>query len=157
MKTEMAHWMRQLITVPLVACIFLSPASAQIGELTGMLTKQLGVSEEQAVGGAGALMNYVKQNLDAGKFGQVESALPDLAGLIDAVPADAAGSGASSNLASMLGGTGVGQLAGLTESFDKLGLGSEKIAEFIPVIMDYAKSRGGEVVSGILRQALPAL
>lgn len=138
-----------------------SPAPAQSADLINMLTSQLGISAEQASGGAGALMNYAKQSLDAEKFAEIANAVPDLAGLVDAAPAATEGSSAAGQLASALGesdsaGT-LNKLAGLQGGFDKLGMSPEQITQFVPVVLDYAKSMGGDAVSAILKQALPAL
>ena len=33
----------------------------------------------------------------------------------------------------------------------------EQITQFVPVIVDYAKSKGGDAISALLKQALPTL
>jgi len=145
----------------LVMSIFVNVAPAQIGELTESLTSQLGISEAQASGGVGALMNYAKQGLAPEKFAQVADALPDLTGLIGSMPAAGEASANAAQLATMLGNSegasAAAQLVGLKESLDKLGLSGEQVAQFVPMIVDYAKSKGGDAVAALLRQALPAL
>ena len=93
--------LRRTVLSALLALAFLSaPAdrsAAEMSDLVGLLTQQLGVSEPQAAGGAGALFNYVKQQLSPADFGTVSSALPEVDGLVSAAPV---GGGASSALGS---------------------------------------------------------
>jgi hypothetical protein len=65
--------------------------------------------------------------------------------------------GASSLLGGGDKGASVAGLAGLTESFSSLGLSSDMIGQFTPVILDYAKSKGGETVSSLLGSVLGGL
>jgi hypothetical protein len=45
-------------------------------------------------------------------------------------------------------------MAGLASSFSSLGLSSDMVGKFVPVILEYAKSKGGDGVSSILQGAL---
>jgi hypothetical protein len=79
------------------------------GSLTSMLTKQTGVSEPQAPGGTGAMLELAQQKLTAGDFDQVAKAIP----------------GADKYLATakqLLGTTNVNDKAGLQSAFSKLGM-----------------------------------
>jgi hypothetical protein len=49
-------------------------------------TKNLGVIEPQAEGGAGAIFDYVKQKVSAGDFAKVTSALPAVDSLLEFAP-----------------------------------------------------------------------
>lgn len=56
----------------------------------------------------------------------------------------------------MLSG-GVGKLsgmAGLTNSFDILGMCSDMVGQFIPIVLDYVKGRGGEKAMKLLQGSL---
>jgi len=52
------------------------PVRADVMKLIPLLTKNLGVTEPQAKGGAGAIFDYVKQKVSAEDFAKVSSALP---------------------------------------------------------------------------------
>jgi hypothetical protein len=47
----------------------------------------------------------------------------------------------------------LGKMAGLYDSFSKLGLSKDMVGQFIPLILDYSKSKGGEIVSNLLKTA----
>lgn len=81
--------------------------SAQGGNgLASILTSQLGVSQEQALGGAGALFKAAKENLDPQTFTALSQSVPGMSNLLGAAP-QVSKSGAASELASMLGGLAV--------------------------------------------------
>ena len=56
-------------------------------DLVKMLTSQLGVTEPQATGGAGALFGMAKGALSETDYGQVAGAIPGIGDLIKAAPA----------------------------------------------------------------------
>jgi len=123
--------------------------AADEGSLVGTLTSQLGVTNDQAAGGAGAIFQYAKSALPSADYGKVEKAVPEAAELIQkAPPADAAGS-----MLGKAGGTAAGA-AGLVSSFQKLGLSSDMVGKFTPVVVDYAQQKGGAEVGDILKKVL---
>jgi len=154
-----------LVAAVLAAVVSAGPAAAQSGGLVGMLTSQLGVSEEQAAGGAGSLFGFAKGQMTPGDFDAVSSALPEVDGLMGAAPAGDSGLlGSSSSLlgGSSLGGSagglgGLEDMAGVASSFSDLGMSPEMVNEFVPVILDYAQSAGGEQTMQLLKGAFSAL
>lgn len=161
-----------LVAAVLAAVVSAGPAAAQSGDLVGMLTSQLGVSEEQAAGGAGSLFGFAKGQMTPGDFDAVASALPEVDGLMGAAPAGDSGLlGSSSSLlgGSSLGGSagglggsagglgGLEDMAGVASSFSDLGMSPEMVNEFVPVILDYAQSAGGEQTMQLLKGAFSAL
>ena len=127
--------------------------AADEGSLVGTLTSQLGVTNDQAAGGAGAIFQYAKSALPSADYGKVEKAVPEAAELIQkAPPADSTTSAAGS----MLGKSGstVAGTAGLVSSFQKLGLSSDMVGKFTPVVVDYAQQKGGAEVGDILKKVL---
>ncbi|MEM7173568.1 MAG: DUF2780 domain-containing protein [Pseudomonadota bacterium] len=133
-------------------------AHADVSALLGSLTSQLGVTEEQAAGGAGSIFNVAKDSLGAGDFDSIASALPGITGLMDSAPNS--GGGSSSGLldqgASLLGGSDstAGGLASLAGPFSDLGLSPEMINQFVPIVLEYANSEGGQQVMSLLQSAL---
>jgi hypothetical protein len=125
-------------------------------DLISTLTQNLGVNESQAKGGAGLLFKLAKDKLSSTDFTKVAAAVPGMDSLIGSAPA--AGGGALGGLGKMvsgLGGTagGLGSIAGLAGGFSKLGMGSDMLSKFVPVILEFVKSKGGEAVKAILAKA----
>lgn len=128
------------------------------------LTQQLGVSNEQAQGGAGLLLQVAQQQLGSGDFDSLKALIPDdLEALLGAAPSAAAGGG--EGVMGMIGaaaealGMGetidkLGGLAALTQGFEQLGLDSEMVTKFISAVMEFLKSQGGEQVVAALQSVL---
>jgi hypothetical protein len=67
-------------------------------------------------------------------------------------------------MASSLGGSTSGVLgkktsslssmAGLAESFSKLGLSSDMVNQFLPIVLDFVQSKGGDALKNLLQSAL---
>jgi hypothetical protein len=122
--------------------------------LVSTLTQKLGVNESKAKGGAGLIFKLAKEKLSAGDFSTVASAVPGIDSIMGAAPAEG-GSGALGGLGKMMGGLGgaaggLGSFASLAGGFSNLGMGGDMVSKFIPIILEFIKSRGGEGVSAIL-------
>lgn len=117
-------------------------------ELVDQLTKNLGVSEAQAQGGAGLLFKVAKEKLSEGDFGKVAAAVPGVDSLVGAAP----NGGMLGGLGEVFGGAG--GLASLAGGFSKLGLDSGMIGKFVPIILSFVQSKGGDAVKGILEKVL---
>lgn len=126
--------------------------------LTGLLMQQLGVTQPQAEGGAGALFQLAKSKMSTGDFTALGNSVPDMQGLLAAAPvANTVGSGSmTGNLTSMAGNLGGadGNLVGLASSFQQLGLAPDMVQKFIPIVMQYVQGNGGGAVAGALQSAL---
>ncbi len=133
-----------------------TPAFAEGLGLVELLVKNLGVTTQQAEGGAGSIFNAAKQNRGVADFLKVLTAMPEVESLMAAAPKIEKGSGTLGGISSMLRkNTGsLGKMAGLYDSFSKLGLSKDIVGLFIPLILDYSKSKGGEIVSNLLKTAL---
>lgn len=130
---------------------------AQDTSLVRLLTQQLGVTETQAQGGAGSIFNFAKEKLNPQEFSQVSNTVPDMNGLLDAAPKkESSMGGMLGGAASMFGGSGssLEGLASLASSFSQLGLSPDMVNQFVPVILNYVKSNGGETVSNLLAAVL---
>jgi len=156
-------------TLPFTAllALFLSGLASPLmaldsSALLGMLTGQLGVTEQQAGGGIGALMNVAKQNLSGSDYTQLLGGAPDLGALAGiAAPAPAPSTGGLGGLfgsaSSLLGGQsqGLGQLAQLTQAFSQLGLSPDMVGKFAKVALNYVQGSGGTALMQLLAGALP--
>ena len=121
-------------------------------ELVGMLTNQLGVTQDQATGGAGALFGLAKSRLKPEEFSQVSDAVPGMDGFLQAAPKQGGGS-ALGSLGSALSGES-GGLSSIVGDFGSLGLSPDMVSKFIPVITQFVQSKGGASVSSLLMGAL---
>ena len=152
----------------LAACLLflaapLSGAQAQMAGLIGNLTQQLGVTEPQAEGGAGAMFGFAESNLSAQDFGTVKAGLPGVEGLMAKAPevssTGGGGSGLLGKVGSLMGsaGQGLSNVDQLSQSFDALGLAPTMVQQFAPIIMEYAEEVGGPGVAQILQGSLTLL
>lgn len=125
-------------------------------ELLEMLTSQLGVTAEQAKGGSGLLFKMAKDKLAADEFGKVAGAVPGVDDMISAAPESGGVASALGGLASSFGGGAgqLGNLASLAGGFKNLNLDAGMIGKFIPIVMSFVQSKGGDMVKGILEKAL---
>ncbi|EWY36581.1 hypothetical protein N825_26455 [Skermanella stibiiresistens SB22] len=141
-------------------------AAADAGGLVSALASQLGVTKPQAEGGAGAMLNLAKQRMAPDQFGQVESQVPGIGGLMGSRSGGQGGGGGLADMAAgALGGLGggsggggaaggLGALAPLAGSFSSLGLSPDMAAKFLPVMLQYLNSSGGGGAAGLLKGAL---
>jgi hypothetical protein len=137
-----------------------APVAGQTSSLVDTLVHQLGITPEQATGGAGSIFSMAKQGMNSADFAKVSTAVPGMNQLLAAAPSQAAPSSNMTGLmgmaASALGGSGssVSKLASLAGSFQSLGLNSGMVSQFIPVILQSVQSQGGSATMGLLQSAL---
>ena len=155
----MTRYMQAVGVMAAVAIVLVSAGAgkAQTSGLVDMLTSQLGVSEQQASGGAGSLFSFAEGQMSADDFDVVSSALPEVGGLMDSAPE--AGSGVLGSSSSLLGGSGggLGDMAGVAGAFSDLGMSPDMVNEFVPVILEYTQSAGSDQAMQLLQSAFTAL
>ncbi len=144
----------------LLATIFVVPAQADTMGLISQLVSSLGITEKQAEGGVGALFNNAKENLSTENFNKAAEAVPGVDKYMAEAPAVNSNEGVggllkSSGLSS-LGGSGgtaskIGSMAGLTDAFSKLGMNTETMTKFIPIVTDFMESNAGSGVANLLK------
>jgi hypothetical protein len=124
--------------------------------LIPLLTKNLGVTEPQAKGGAGAIFEYVKQKVSAGDFAKVTGALPGVDSLLEFAPKTSDLSRQVGGYSPALGGKSdmAGGMAALAESFAKLGLDAGMVDKYVKTILDFTQSEAGKTVTNIIKGAL---
>lgn len=129
-------------------------------ELIQQLTQNLGIDENQAKGGAGLIFKMAQEKLGDGDFAQLASAVPAVTNLIGEAPAGGKGiAGAIGGLAGALGGGGgqatqLANMAALAGGFGQLGLNPGMTSKFIPIILSFVQSKGGDQVKNILAGVL---
>ncbi|MGD8912484.1 MAG: DUF2780 domain-containing protein [Candidatus Thiodiazotropha sp.] len=145
--------MKAMHYLALICLLLLSTSTVYANELLHSLTSQLGISSEQAAGGAGSLFNLAKSRLSSEEFSQIAAVVPDIDGLIAAAPTMS--ESATGAVASMLGGDNdLNSLATLATSFNQLGLSSDMIGQFTPIILDYLNQVGGSTVVEVMKSVL---
>ena len=131
------------------------------GSLVDILVQQLGVTQPQATGGAGAIFSLAKTKLSPGEFSQVAAGVPNMDSLLAAAPAPTAaadtatGGGLAGAAMGALGGAGsLGSAAQLAQSFSSLGLSTDMVGKFIPVCVQYLQGSAGPQTASLLQGAL---
>lgn len=129
-----------------------SIVSGQIG-LTDILAQQLGVSQQQALGGAGAIFKAAQASMDPQAFTTLSQSLPGMDTMLEAAPVI---QNPLSGLSSMVGDAGgtLNNATSLAASFQQLNLSPDMIGQFVPVVTDYVRNTSGQVTADLLRSAL---
>ena len=133
---------------PSDATISTTGTATQLAQgLVPELSRELGITTQQAEGGTGALMQLAKASLSSGEFQQISSAMPGMDVLLAAAPALGKTAGGISGLGGMMSSLGGGDsslsgLAKVTEQFQALGISPSMIAQFAQMVVSYF--RGGE-------------
>lgn len=135
------------------------------GSLVPQLTSALSISDEQATGGLGSIMQYAKSTLSNSEEQQLESSIPGLDSILAAAPALAGSKGGLSSALGQIGALGgsvgdVAKAAGgislVQQQFEALGLSPEMIGQIAQMAMQYFSSNDA-ATSNLLSQALGAL
>ncbi|MDJ0573185.1 MAG: DUF2780 domain-containing protein [Pleurocapsa sp. MO_192.B19] len=125
-------------------------------ELIQQLTQNLGVDDNQAKGGAGLIFKMAQEKLGDSEFTQLVSAVPAVSNLIGEAPTVGGGlAGAIGGLTSAMGGGGqLANMAALAGGFSQLGLNPGMATKFVPIILSFVQSEGGEQVRSLLAGVL---
>ncbi|WP_111495438.1 DUF2780 domain-containing protein [Marinobacter bohaiensis] len=109
--------------------------TGEASALVSDLQEQLGVTQTQAAGGAGALMQLAQSQLGGTSFSQVSDEVSGLGSLLGS-----SGDGSSNLLSSAL--SNVSSMDGVEKAFGALGLQPSAIEQFAPVILDFLQEQG---------------
>lgn len=121
--------------------------------LTDILVTQLGVTPQQALGGAGAIFQAAKANMAQQAFANLSQSVPGMSDMLAAAPQISQPlPGATSVLGGMSGS--VNTMASLATSFQQLNLSPNMVNQFIPVVVDYVRNTGGTMTANLLQSAL---
>ena len=124
-------------------------------DLIRKLTKDLGVSRDQARGGLVALLRAGQQNLSRQDFEQFVADVPGADKLLRKAAPPSTLSSLAGGLGSLLGGrSGAGRWAGLAASFAELGVDIDTAKKFGPIVIDHVREHGGENLVDKIRVAL---
>jgi uncharacterized protein VcgC/VcgE DUF2780 len=124
--------------------------------LTDTLTRQLGISQNQALGGSGAIFKAAQGNMNPQDFTTLSQSVPEMNDMLSAAPEPDSISSMTSGASSMMGGSDtLNSTASLASSFQQLNLSPDMVGKFMPIITDYIQNTGGQAVAGLLQSALP--
>ena len=133
-------------------------AAGQIS-LADVLAQQLGISQQQALGGAGAIFQAAQTGMDPQAFSSLSQSVPGMSEMLNAAPVVSSPlGGMGSGVSSMLGGAGekLNSAASLATSFQQLNLSPDMVGQFIPIVTNYVQNTSGQVTANLLRSALGA-
>jgi uncharacterized protein VcgC/VcgE DUF2780 len=125
-------------------------------ELIDQLTRSLGISGSQAEGGAAVLFKAAKDKLGSEEFSSLLGGVPGLGDLLKKAPASGGGGGLGGLLGGLAGAVGgnAGLIATIVGGFGKLGLKPEDAKKFVPVILDFLRTKVGPDVVSRLEKTL---
>ena len=124
-------------------------------DLIRKLTKDLGVSKDQARGGVIALLRAGQQNLSPKDFKAFVADVPGADKLLKNAPPPSALSSLAGGIGSLFGGkTAAGRWAGLAASFTELGVDLDTARKFGPIIIEHVRQHGGEDLVDKIKVAL---
>lgn len=132
-------------------------AASELG-LVNVLVDQLGINSQQAMGGAGSIFSLARQRMSPADFMQLSGSVPDMDQYLSAVPQSSGSSSGSwlGNAADLMGdqANGLGSLAALAGSFKTLGMDTNMISQFVPVVLQYVQGQSGSGAMSLLQNAL---
>ncbi|UJP04979.1 MAG: DUF2780 domain-containing protein [Nitrosomonas sp.] len=131
------------------------PAGAATIGLVDILEHRLGVSKQQAMGGAGAIFQLAQGKMTPDAFSAMARSVPGMDQMLGAAPPM---SNLSSGLSSLMGDSNntLGSVAALAASFQQLDLSPDMVGRFIPVVTNYVQQASGQVIAEMLQSALTA-
>jgi len=103
-------------------------ATTTTNPLTDILSSQLGVSPEQAAGGAGALLSLASSQLSGDQATELSKMIPGGDALSSAIPAG-------------LGGI-LTNMDTINQVFSALGMDASMVSQFIPVVIQFLGDQG---------------
>jgi len=132
-----------------------NPTEAVAIGLVDILEHRLGVSQQQALSGAGAIFQLAQNKMAPDTFAVMARSIPGMDRMLSAAPPM---SNLSSGLSSLMGDKDntLGSVAALAASFQQLDLAPDMVARFIPIITNYVQQASGEVTANLLQTALTA-
>jgi hypothetical protein len=131
--------------------------------LVDMLTSALNVNTDQASGGMGAILNYVKNNVSTEQFGELTKSLPGVDGLVSKMPdISKLSSDSSDSLSGLLDkaaeySDSLKSINDIKKQFEALGLKPEMISDFISGAQSYLDTEQGQQAKQMLTDGLGKL
>lgn len=131
--------------------------------LVTMLTSALDINTDQASGGMGAILNYVKNNISTEQFSQLANSLPGAEGLLSQMPdISKLRSDSSDGLGGLLDkaseySDSIKSINDIKKQFEALGLKPEMISNFVSSAQGYLDTEQGQQAKKLLTDGLGKL
>jgi hypothetical protein len=122
-----------------LALIGTRAAQAQMTDLIATLSADLGLTREQATGGAGAVFRLAQQRLSPAVFSMITESVPGVERVLAVAPA--------------VGETGAG-IDDLALPFSLLGMSPRLIPAFLQIVVDFVQATGSDPIAGLLRRTI---
>ncbi len=140
--------LRSLFASVLITAAFLHVGCAEMqasgvtNALTQLLTSQLGVTSNQANGGVGSILSLAKEKLPSMNFSTLTKFIPGSDGFMKA----------AKDLGAVTGP--IGDQAGLTSAFSRLGMGQDMVPKFSQTMSDFVGKAGGDQAKSLLASVM---
>lgn len=127
--------------------------------LLSSLSKQLGVSDTQASGGMGALLQVAQSTLSSSDFSTLSQSIPDMDTLLKAAPAVMEEQGMMGGLLKKASeyNESAKLVSQVTSQFDALGLDMSMIPKFIEVVQNYFSDSNNQATTDLFTKGMEAL
>jgi len=127
--------------------------------LTDILVQQLGITQQQAMGGTGAIFQLAQTGMTPQAFATLSQSVPGMTEMLNAAPVVSNPlMGMGSGVSTLLGNTGAGatlnNAAILAASFQQLNLSPDMIGQFVPIVSNYVRTTSGQLTADLLNSAL---
>jgi len=120
-------------------------------DLIAVLSQQLKIDEKQAQGGAAILFKAAKDKLGAGEFSKMLGSVAGVEALVKKAPQS--GGGLLGGLAALAGGN-TALIANILSGFSKLNLSTDHAQKFVPIMLDFLRTKVGPDVVSRLEKTL---
>ncbi|MFD2165633.1 DUF2780 domain-containing protein [Thalassotalea euphylliae] len=165
MKIAAKQWVNRAFIVSLLTLMSLfsvvkSAYAEDSSSLTNMLVSNLGITEQQAQGGMGALLNLAKTNLSGGEFSSLLGGIAGGSDMLSATPEVKAKENSTSSMLGSLGGNSLKALADsalVKEQFEALGLSPKMIGSFVDTSINYLQSEQGQQMVDLFKKGVTKL
>jgi len=120
-------------------------------DLIAVLSQQLKIDEKQAQGGAAILFKTAKDKLGAVEFSKMLGSVAGVEALVKKAPQS--GGGLLGGLAALAGGN-TALIANIVSGFSKLNLSTDHAQKFVPIMLDFLRTKVGPDVVSRLEKTL---
>jgi hypothetical protein len=123
------------------------------------LSSRLGIPLDQAQSGAGAVLDFIRENASQVDFQQLLKSVPEAASWLGNASAPGGttdGGGLFGQMAGLFGGIG-GSAAGILTALSRLGLSPEAASRFVPELLGLLQGKAGADLIGRLAGSIPFL
>lgn len=153
---QSAQMGRQAISTGTTAASEMATVPGQVG-LVDILVRQLGITQQQALGGSGAIFQLAQASMTPQAFSSLSQSVPGMTDMLNAAPVVSSpltGGGVSALLGNTGASNALNNAASLAASFQQLNLSPNMVGQFVPIVTDYVRTTSGQLTADLLNSAL---